>query len=480
MIGDWSELLTASDYSVARLVLTRGVAAIYLIAFVNVRNQFAPLLGERGLLPAPRYLAGRSFGSAPSLFHWRYSDRLVAAVAWAGIALALGALIGLTDAAPLWVGIVWWLVMWFLYLSIVNIGQTFFAFGWESLLLEAGFYVAFLGHGPAAPWPTIIALRWLLFRVEFGAGLIKMRGDPCWRDLTCLDYHHETQPMPSPTSRWFHHLPPLFHKLEVAGNHLTQLAAPFLLFAPQPLAGVGAAAIIITQAYLMLSGNYAWLNAVTLLLGFSAIPDSWFRTLGVGAPAGGEPLPAWFLAATVLMILVVVALSRRPLMNLFSRRQLMNFAFNRYHLVNAYGAFGSVTRQRRELIIEGSDRTDPEEADWHAYEFRAKPGDPHRRPPQVAPYHLRLDWLMWFVPLSASYARGWLEALIERLLEGDPAIRRLLRHDPFDGAPPRLVRGRLVDYRFTRPDEKALTGAWWATSGSHLLFGPVGRREEDR
>jgi hypothetical protein len=148
-----------------------------------------------------------------------------------------------------------WLVLWALYLSIVNVGQTFYGFGWETLLLEAGFLAVFLGPAAQAP-PTLVLwlYRWLLFRVEFGAGLIKLRGDRCWRDLTCLDYHHETQPLPGPLSWFFHHLPARLHRVEVLANHATQLVVPFGLFAPQPVAGIAALAIVVTQAWLLISG----------------------------------------------------------------------------------------------------------------------------------------------------------------------------------------------------------------------------------
>ena len=113
----------------------------------------------------------------------------------------------------------------------------------------------------------LLLFRWLAFRVELGAGLIKLRGDPCWRDLTCMDYHHETQPMPNPLSWYFHRLPRAFHRAEVLGNFVAQLGAPFLLFLPQPIAGARrACSWSATQAYLVLSGNYAWLNVLTMVI----------------------------------------------------------------------------------------------------------------------------------------------------------------------------------------------------------------------
>ena len=202
---DW---LGTPDYWLARIVFQRVLGAIYFIAFLVALHQFRPLLGERGLLPVPVFVSKLRFLDAPSIFHWRYSDRLLVAVAWSGLVLSAATVLGLTDLMPTPVAMLVWLVLWALYLSIVNVGQTFYAFGWESLLCETGFLAVFLGNAQVAPPIAVVLLaRWLVFRVEFGAGLIKMRGDQCWRDLTCLYYHHQTQPMPNPLSWYFHHLP---------------------------------------------------------------------------------------------------------------------------------------------------------------------------------------------------------------------------------------------------------------------------------
>lgn len=452
---EWFE---APEYWLSRLVLQRALAAIYLVAFVSAALQFRALIGERGLTPVPDFLRRTPFRASPGLFHLRYSDRLFAAVAWGGAALSAAVLLGAADRVPLFVSVLMWALLWAFYLSIVNVGQTWYAFGWESLLLETGFLAIFLGNEDVAPPMLVLLLmRWLLFRVEFGAGLIKWRGDPCWRRLTCLYHHHETQPMPGPLSWFFHHLPKPLHRIEAAANHVTQLGLPFLLFAPQPVATVAALIMIVTQLWLVASGNFSWLNWLTIVLALSAVD---------GSPVAGTreygQVPPWFVAAVIGVSALVAVLSWWPARNLVSSRQEMNRSFNPLHLVNAYGAFGSVTRLRHEVVIEGTDEEHvTEDTRWREYEFKGKPGDVRRLPRQYAPYHLRLDWLMWFAALSPSYAAPWFTRLLRKLVENDPDTLRLLRVNPFPTAPPRHVRALLYRYRFTTRRERRATGAWW-------------------
>jgi hypothetical protein len=455
---------SAPDYWLGRLVLERGVAVIYLIAFVAAAAQFRALIGEHGILPVPRFLAGQSFWRAPSVFHLHYSDRLFAGVSWLGAALSAAIVAGAADLAPLWAAMPMWLALWVLYLSIVNVGQAWYAFGWESLLLETGFLLIFLGNDRVAPPVlTLWMARLLLFRVEFGAGLIKMRGDPCWRNLTCLYYHHETQPMPGPLSWFFHHLPRPLHRIEVAGNHFAQLVVPFGLFAPQPVASVAATIIVVTQLWLVTSGNFAWLNWITIMLAFSAIDDSAVATI-LPIPAHTTPStpPLWFAALVIAFTGAVLFMSYWPVRNMVSSHQRMNMSFNPFHLVNTYGAFGAIGRVRREVVIEGTDeqRLTPQTV-WKEYGFKGKPGAPRRLPRQWAPYHLRLDWLMWFAAISPGYAQQWLMPLLERLLRNYRPTLRLLRHNPFPDAPPRYVRAQLYQYRFTTPAELRRDRAWW-------------------
>ncbi|MFE9612125.1 lipase maturation factor family protein [Streptomyces sp. NPDC006012] len=451
---DW---FTAPEYWLSRLVFQRALATVYLVAFLTAVLQFRALLGERGMLPIPRFVAGVPFRRAPSLFHLHYSDRFFAACCWAGCAVSAALLAGLDARLPLAGAMLLWLVPWALYLSIVNVGQTWYAFGWESLLLEVGFLAVFLGNDEVAP-PVVVLflLRWILFRLEFGAGLIKMRGDPCWRKLTCLYYHHETQPMPGPLSWFFHRLPRPLHRVEAAANHVTQLVVPVLLFTPQPVATAAAALMIVTQLWLVLSGNFSWLNWITIVLALSAIRYP-------GTPPQVPSAPHWYAGVVLTAAALVLFLSYRPVVNMVSRRQVMNRSFDPLHLVNTYGAFGSVSRIRYEVVVEGTlDAVPRADEGWREYEFKGKPSDPRRWPRQFAPYHLRLDWLMWFAALSPAYAGEWFGGLVERLLENDRDTLRLLRRSPFPAdRPPRYVRARLFRYRYTTWHELRATGACW-------------------
>lgn len=473
--------LAAPDYGLARLILERGIGAIYLLAFLVAARQFPALLGERGLQPAPAFLRAVPFRRAPSLFHLGYSDRALRIVAWTGVGLAGSMVLGIPQLAPLPVTMLAWFALWVLYLSIVNIGQTFYGFGWESLLLEAGFLAIFLGNGSLAPpWLVLVLFRWLAFRVEFGAGLIKLRGDPCWRALRCMEWHHETQPMPNPLSWFFHRLPTPIHRIEVVGNFVAQLALPFGLFLPQPIASVAAGLMILSQLYLVISGNYAWLNWLTIVVTTAAIADTVVPAgllAALGLPLAGSaafaPAPGWYTVAVAFLAILVGALSYYPIRNLASSRQAMNASFEPFHLVNTYGAFGTVGRERYELVIEGTRGAVDDEDGWRAYAFKGKPGDPHRLPRQYAPYHLRLDWMLWFLPLSPAYGEGWFATLLARLLEGDRQTLRLLRDDPFPDAPPTWIRVRLAHYRYTTWDERRASGAWWVVSPAGLYLGPA-------
>ena len=458
----------SGSYWLVRFGFQRGLALIYLLAFLVAARQFRPLAGEDGLLPISEYVEATTVWERPSLFYFFSSDRAIGLVAWSGVGLSAVALL----AGPYWLptpyaapaSMLLWATLWGLYQSFVNAGRIFYGYGWESMLLETGFLAVFLGAGPSQPPVVVIwLLKWLLFRNMFGAGLIKIRGDDCWRDLTCLDVHYETQPIPNPVSRFAHRLPDRFHRLETLGNHVVELAVPFLYFAPQPFAAAAGVATIGFQGWLMLTGNFAFLNALTIVQSVALFSDGVLPSLlPVSVPAT-TATPPWLSALSLLLAILVVALSIRPTANMLSETQVMNTSFDPLTLVNTYGAFGSVTTDRYQLVVEGTRRTDPSDDDWEAYEFKGQPVRTDERPSQWAPYHLRLDWQLWFAAMRSQPGprQRWFNAFLAALLGNDPATLSLLKSNPFPDEPPTQLRVLRYRYRFTTREERAATGEWW-------------------
>lgn len=473
-----------ATYWITRLLFQRALAVVYLIGFISVVHQFKALLGEKGLLPVPQFVREVSFWKAPSIFHWIANDTAFLVFGWLGVLLALFALSGISEKFGNPISMITWALLWILYLSYVNVGQTFYGFGWESLLVEVGFYAIFLGSAASQPsFLTILLLRWTLFRLMFGAGLIKIRGDECWRDLTCLNYHYETQPIPNPLSWYSHRFPGWFNSVSVMGNHVVELIVPFFYFAPQPFAAVAGIITILFHGWLFASGNFAFLGLLTMVLAIPTIPDKYLRYI-IPSDAGVlHPITGSYAYAIYLLCVVVVLLSAYPVKNLFSSRQLMNASFNPLHLVGTYGAFGSITRPRYEVIIEGTDAAEINAAaQWREYEFFGKPGDPKRRPIQVAPYHLRLDWLMWFQPFRARVTENsvqvpsydpWFVHFIAKLLQNDQGILSLMRTNPFPDKAPTYIRARFYKYEFTTRAERKKTRAWWRRTLIGEYFPPV-------
>ncbi|MDY6761531.1 MAG: lipase maturation factor family protein [Candidatus Nanohaloarchaea archaeon] len=466
----WNE-----SYWLVRFMFQRALAFVYLVAFLVAANQYRALLGEDGLLPLSDYVDNANFAERPSLFYRFDSDRAIQLTAWTGVGLSIVALTGVSEQFGTAVSVAVWLLLYLLYLSFVNAGQLFYGYGWESMLLETGFVAIFLGaSSTAAPFLVILLLRWILFRNMVGAGLIKLRGDQCWRDLTCMDYHYETQPMPNPLTWFFHHFPQRFHKFEVGVNHVMELFVPFLYFAPQPFAAVAGVATILFQGWLMLSGNFAFLNLLTIVLAVATFSDGMLQALPLEVVAAA-PVPPLHQAAVILLTGITAALSVGPVRNMLSSRQRMNWSFNPLHIVNTYGAFGSITRERYQLVIEGTDEEHPSEEDWEEYTFKGQPVALDERPPQWAPYHLRLDWQLWFAAMQPrpTPRQRWLFALLHQLLQDDEDALSLVDHNPFPGEPPDQVRVRRYRYTFTEPEERRETGDWWNRELENEYLRPV-------
>lgn len=454
-----------------RAFFVRSLGAVYCCAFISLLAQLDPLFGGHGILPVAAYVdeakrVGMTVLNLPTLFWSDSSDFALHTAAWLGMAGAAALVAGAANALLC-------ALLWLCYLSFVNVGQIFYGYGWESLLLECGFMAIFLAppgkpgefrQSATPPKVMLLFCRWTLFRLMFGAGLIKLRGDDCWRSLTCLFYHYETQPIPSPLSWYFHHLPPVFLTLGVLFNHFVELLVPWGFFLPRTWRATAGVITIVFQVLLLLSGNLSWLNYLTIVLCIacfddgqlaSAAPRRWLRQL-----EGVQPRRAGSLRNGVIFAVsaLICALSINPALNMVSDRQLMNASFNQFHLVNTYGAFGSVGKFRYEIVLEGTNDVDlNEHTEWREYEFKCKPGSVTRRPCFISPFQLRLDWQIWFAAMSSFENNPWFIHLVAKLLEGDEEVLRLLGNQPFPEAHPHYVRALLYRYEFSQKE----ASDWW-------------------
>jgi Lipase maturation factor len=453
-------------YWLTRFLILRLLGIVYAVAFLVAINQILPLIGSDGLTPVDVFIqrvtaalgsTGAAFIRLPSLFWLTHSDTALLTVAWIGLILSLAVTAGFANAPIL-------AILWFLYMSICNIGQEWYGYGWEIQLLETGFLAIFLCPLiDPRPFPkreppllVIILFRWLICRIMFGAGLIKLRGDEVWRNGTALFYHFETQPMPGPLSRWFHFLPHPVLKIGVWYNWLAELIAPLFVFGPRITRHIAGIIIVVLQIILILSGNLSFLNWLTIIPAIACFDDQLLTRLlpcaltrkATQAMAAAQPSRPMTVTAWTVTVIIGL-LSIQPVLNMLSPNQIMNSSFDPFNLVNTYGAFGSVGLERYNIVFEGTtDDIPTDSATWRAYSYKGLPVDPDDRPPQVAPYHLRFDWQMWFAAMSTPDDYPWTLTLISKLLRNNPTALRLFASNPFPRKPPRYIRAILYRYSF--------------------------------
>ena len=464
-------------YWLTRFVILRLLGVLYAVAFLVAINQIVPLIGAKGLLPVGLYLQqvsrvlgsdGAGFVRLPSLFWLWHSDTALLAAAWAGFVLSCVVVAGFANVPLL-------AVLWVLYLSFVHVGQEWYGYGWEIQLTETGFLAIFLcpllelrpfpRHPP--PMPVLVLFRWLAFRVMLGAGLIKVRGDEVWRNSTALYYHFETQPIPGPLSRWFHFLPRAALRAGVWFNWLAELVAPLFVFGPRMARHVAGVVIVLFQLTIVLSGNLSFLNWLTVVPALACFDDGfWARLLPQRlvwkAEAAAERAEASRPMRTTAWVVtaVIALLSIQPALNIVSPGQIMNTSFDPLDLVNTYGAFGSVGKERLNVVFEGTMDADPSDnAHWKSYPYKGLPVALDQRPPQIAPYQLRLDWQMWFAAMASPNEYPWTVNLVWKLLHNDPGAVSLFASNPFPDQPPRYIRAVRYRYSFAQPGNPQ--GLWW-------------------
>lgn len=483
----WGEHVERSADFLTRWIFLRGLGAIYLIAFVSLWTQIDGLNGARGVLPVADLMSGARraveangigldrFRLLPTLCWIWDSDRSLHFQCALGTILAITLIAGMAPRICLG-------GLWLFYLSLAAVGQDFLSFQWDSLLLEVGVIAIFFAPSQIIPHPgrekppsraALWLLRLLLFKLMFLSGVVKLAsGDPLWRNLTALSRHYETQPLPNCIAWYFHQMPMGFHKTSCALMFAVELGAPFLLFGPRRVRFVGGALLALLQTIILLTGNYTFFNWLTLVLCVVACDDfTWAIILprqlsnlyrGASAPVQKfwiwRKLPARAVALLFGSISIVQILGATGSLPFWSGPILAAYrGISPLRSVNSYGLFAVMTPDRPEIIVEGSN----DGSDWKEYVLPYKPGPLNRRPPFVAPHQPRLDWQMWFAALGNARGNPWFVNFCVRLLQGSREVDGLLDSNPFANAPPKFVRARLYDYRFTTREERRQTSNWW-------------------
>jgi len=471
----WGPALRAERYSVLCWIFLRLFGAIYVAAFVSLAVQVQGLIGREGILPAADYLAAvhqnlgnSAYRLAPTLFWMNSSDTALFAGAVAGAVLGF-LVIADRWTRPALIG------LFALYLSYVYAGQEFMSFQWDSLLLEVGFLAIFLtGRSRIVIW----LYRWLVFRYIFLAGIVKLEsGDPTWRNLTALEYHFWTQPLPTPLAWYAAQLPRWLLVGGTAATLIIELGMVFLIFLPRRLRAAAASSVLLLQSLIVLTGNYNFFNLLTMLLCLFLFDDAALRLRLPSLQSRLRCVPPAGRAATVIatllaFLLVPVGLNRiwetvaqaeLPVLGTVAR------AVSPFMIVNPYGLFAVMTVTRPEIVIEGSSDGNI----WREYVFRYKPGPLSRPPLWNIPHQPRLDWQMWFAALGEPRENLWVVRLMALLLDGSRPVLGLLASNPFVRDPPKYVRAQLYDYRFADQRTRALTGQWWTRRWEAPYIPPI-------
>jgi hypothetical protein len=311
-------------------------------------------------------------------------------------------------------------------------------------------------------------LKLLLFKLMFMSGVVKLTsGDDCWWNLTALDYHYWSQPLPTVFAWWADQHPEWFKKFSVAFCLVVEIVVPFFMWAPRRPRLIACGLMIFLQLAIALTGNYCFFNLLTIALCLLLIDDVVVGTArrAVRGPPGGRALPyrlSTYGAATVLIITLplnawLIFTACKPETNWPDPLALVYGRVEAFRIVNGYGLFRVMTKDRREIVIEGS----ADGIDWRHYEFKWKPGDVKRAPGWCAPHQPRLDWQMWFAALGSPQQNTWFVRLVVCLLQGKRDVIDLLERNPFPTAPPHYIRASFYRYRFTTAEERRQTGAWW-------------------
>lgn len=455
-------------FAATQWIFLRALAVIYGIAFLSLATQIKGLIGSQGILPLSNFmkaveqsLGPSRFYAMPTVFWIDSSDSALTGICVLGVAFSILLLLGRLERLML-------ILLFVLYLSITLAGQDFLGFQWDALLLEAGFLAIFLGRAPIIVW----LFRFLVFRLNFMSGCVKLlSGDPTWHSLTALDYHYHTQPLPNVISWYADKLPRAFEHFSTGAVLGIEIAVPFLIFLPRRLRLTGAWTLIGLQVLILLTGNFAFFNWLSIALCILLFDDQALARFVPRRPAL-RPISKPLRVAVAVFAGFLFLLASTRILEMFGRAPEPLTAavkiVSPFQIVNSYGLFAMMTTTRPEIIVEGSNDGD----NWSAYEFRYKPGDLNRAPRWIAPFQPRLDWQMWFAALGNYRQNLWFVGFAAKLLENSPDVLALLDRNPFPNAPPKFIRAMVYEYTFT---DRGQPG-WWTRKPLGTYLPAVGMR----
>jgi len=458
------------DYGVTASIMTRAIGAIFLIAFISWSVQANGLIGADGILPLQDFFAAvaRQLGKAgyylvPSAYWIAPSDTTTL------ILIGIGVVASLTLMANRF-AVIGALAAYLAYLSLYYGSQIFMSYQWDRLLLECGVLLILLNLNTRI---SIGLFRLLVFRFMFLSGAVKLlSGDPAWANLSALDYHFETQPLPTPLAWYASHLPDAMLHFGVAATLVIELILPFFIFMPRNLRLLAAAGFIFLELLIFATGNYNFFNLLTIVMCLSLLDDRIFcRSRRAAEKRHGRP-SVWRAIFCTFLLLGTIQIHAT-----FAGRDLPGWEralvswVNPWALVNGYGVFAVMTTERDELIVQGSD--DGEH--WWDYVFRYKPQALDTAPRWVAPHQPRLDWQMWFAALQPAERVYWIDNFVAKLLLGSDDVANLMRPT---GHTPHHIRILRYRYRFGSPAERAV-GHWWHREYLGIWYPATSLREPE-
>jgi len=471
----WGDDVRPPAYFVARRWFLRALGLIFLIAFVSLWVQIDGLIGSNGIIPVGEFLPAvraqlgdRAVSILPTLCWFNSSDAFLHFLCGGGVVLSLLLIVGIAPALSLVALVVF-------YLSLAIAGQTFLSFQWDILLLETGFLSIFLapwrlwpkrGTDPPISRAALFLLKLVLFKLTIMSGVVKLTsGDDSWWDLTALDYHYWSQPLPTVIGWWADQSPEWFKRFSVAFCLVVEIIVPFFIWAPRRLRLLACGLLVFLQIMIAATGNYCFFNLLTIALCLLLIDDTiWRRQNATVIDRRYKYSDRLSIYAAAIVIVFTLPLNARLIYGAFKPEAEWSPMLGRIYaraeasrIVNGYGLFRVMTKDRREIVVEGS----ADGIDWKPYEFKWKPGDVMRAPGWCAPHQPRLDWQMWFAALSSYQQNPWFVQTVISLLHGKPKVAALFERNPFPQSPPRYVRATFYRYRFTTTEEHRQTGAWW-------------------